>query len=320
MANARIHENKTTSDSGELATIPANSENVPKNAIILINPKKIPTPNKVVKIKRDPSIKFSLTLLGDSLQKITHNTAAMIKLIIGTNTGIGKLLGNPEKSMEDIKLPSYLDFLKDTTIISGLVVTITSLIVYIMVPLEVKVAVFGTGVDAFIFMFTSGMIFAAGVVVLLLGVRMMLAEIVPAFNGIANKLVPNSVPALDIPLVFPYGPNSLLVSFIISIFVSLIAMFSLNMTGWFAYALIPMTIACYFDVAPGAIFANLYGGRKAVIVHSVVSGVLMMVLVGLAIPLVGNTMGSFVQTFGANEFSVMAFIGDAIAKFFALFA
>lgn len=33
---------------------------------------------------------------------------------------------------------------------------------------------------------------------------MMLAEIVPAFRGIATKLAPGSVPAMDIPLIFPY--------------------------------------------------------------------------------------------------------------------
>lgn len=31
---------------------------------------------------------------------------------------------------------------------------------------------------------------------------MMLAEIVPAFRGIATKLAPGSVPAMDIPLIF----------------------------------------------------------------------------------------------------------------------
>ena len=75
--------------------------------------------------------------------------------------------------------------------------------------------------------------FAAGVYIILQGVRMVIAEIVPAFKGISDKLVPNARPALDCPVVFPYAPNAVLVGFLSSFAAGLIGMFMLyllNMT------------------------------------------------------------------------------------------
>jgi len=46
-----------------------------------------------------------------------------------------------------------------------------------------------------------------GITVLLVGVRMLIAEIVPAFRGIALKVVPDAVPALDCPVVFDFAPD-----------------------------------------------------------------------------------------------------------------
>ena len=51
---------------------------------------------------------------------------------------------------------------------------------------------------------TSGLSFAGGVYIILSGVRLIVGEIVPAFRGIAMKLVPNAIPALDCPVLFPY--------------------------------------------------------------------------------------------------------------------
>lgn len=45
---------------------------------------------------------------------------------------------------------------------------------------------------------------------------MVIAEIVPAFKGIADKLVKDAKPALDCPTVFPFAPNAVIVGFLAS--------------------------------------------------------------------------------------------------------
>ena len=56
--------------------------------------------------------------------------------------------------------------------------------------------------------------FAAGIAVILVGVRLFVGEIIPSFKGIADKLVPNAIPALDCPVLFTYSPNSVILGFV----------------------------------------------------------------------------------------------------------
>ena len=57
------------------------------------------------------------------------------------------------------------------------------------------------------------MTFVAGVLVLLQGVRMFLGEIIPAFKGISEKLIPGARPALDVPIFYASGPVATTVRF-----------------------------------------------------------------------------------------------------------
>lgn len=58
------------------------------------------------------------------------------------------------------------------------------------------------GQNPFIFAIKSGLTFAVGVAIVYAGVRMILADLIPAFQGIANKLIPNAIPAVDCAVFF----------------------------------------------------------------------------------------------------------------------
>jgi len=241
---------------------------------------------------------------------IAHTAAPFLLL----GDFIGGLVGDKSKSTEDLKLPSYLDFLKDTNVVTGIIVWIVYMVVGMLINPELRATIYGT--NLFVFSLIQGVTFAAGMVVVLQGARMFLNEIIPAFNGIATKLVPGAIPGLDIPMIFPYGPNALVLGFIISMVTSIATIFLLGSMGLLTIALVPLTIACYFDVAPAAIFANARGGRTAAIITSVVGGVILMVVAAVTIPMIANTAGDFLQAYGGNEFSVWTAISSLVSSIF----
>ena len=59
--------------------------------------------------------------------------------------------------------------------------------------------------------FMQSIQFVAGVFVLSQRRALLLNELVPAFRGIAMRIVPDAKPALDCPVLFPYAPNAVIV-------------------------------------------------------------------------------------------------------------
>lgn len=230
---------------------------------------------------------------------------------------IGKLVGQKDKNIENLNLPKSLSFFRDTNITAAIVMFIVYIIVGLFIGKESRIAIYGSE-PLITYSLIQGITFAAGMIILLTGVRMILGEIIPSFKGIADKLAKGSIPALDIPMIFPYGPNALLIGFIIALITSIGTLFLLGASGVLTFALIPLVVACYFDVAPGAIFANARGGWPAAIITSALGGIILMVLAAISLNLVSGTVGNFIQTYGGNEFSIWVIIGDLVGKLFSI--
>ncbi|WP_346971635.1 PTS ascorbate transporter subunit IIC [Clostridium perfringens] len=230
---------------------------------------------------------------------------------------IGKLVGQKDKNIENLNLPKSLSFFRDTNITAAIVMFIVYIIVGLFIGKESRIAIYGSE-PLITYSLIQGITFAAGMIILLTGVRMILGEIIPSFKGIADKLAKGSIPALDIPMIFPYGPNALLIGFIIALITSIGTLFLLGASGVLTFALIPLVVACYFDVAPGAIFANARGGWPAAIITSALGGIILMVLAAISLNLVSGTVGNFIQTYGGNEFSIWVIIGDLLGKLFSI--
>ncbi len=175
---------------------------------------------------------------------------------------VAGLVGDKSKSCEDFKLPKSLGFLREVSITGSIAISLVYIIMYFVVSANglSPAEVFGYGGSFFSYWFTHSVYFGVGVTVMLQGVRMLIAEIVPAFKGVAEKLVPGAIPALDCPVIFGYGPNSLLIGFIVAVITSTITI--LLTRGMFPTVIIPLIFTCFFENGCAAIIANAKGGVR----------------------------------------------------------
>ncbi|MBB3905979.1 PTS ascorbate transporter subunit IIC [Anoxybacteroides rupiense] len=227
---------------------------------------------------------------------------------------IGKRFGNKARSTEDLRVPRSLSFLRDTSVAMSLTMTILFLIVVPLAGKEFVETQLSGGVNFLVFSLMQGITFAAGVYVVLAGVRMLIAEIVPAFKGIADKVVNNAKPALDCPTVFPYAPNAVIIGFLSSFVAGMISMLILPAVG--LKVIVPGLIPHFFTGAAAGVFGNATGGRRGAILGAFVNGLLISFLPALLLPVLGS-LGFENTTFGDSDFGIVGILLSYLIKWFS---
>lgn len=224
---------------------------------------------------------------------------------------VGKVVGKGSRSTEEIKFPKGLGFLRD----SSVTISLTMVILYVIIalfagPSYVEAELSG-GTHYIVFSIIQGVTFAAGVFVILSGVRLVLAEIVPAFKGISTKLVPNSKPALDCPIVFPYAPNAVLIGFFCSFLGGIVGMVILGFAG--AVIILPGVVPHFFTGATAGVFGNATGGVRGATIGSFANGLLITFLPVFLMPVLGD-LGFASTTFSDTDFAASGILLGNIAN------
>ena len=252
---------------------------------------------------------------GDDSFTLGHPTT-ILSLIAGY---LGKAVGNKEKSTEELKLSKSWGFLREVSITGSIIIALTYIVMMFVMMANglVPAEVWGVDGSMFTFIFTQSIMFGVGVTVMLLGVRMLISEIVPAFQGIAQKLIPGAIPALDCPLLFPYAPNALIIGFIVGIIASTLTIIITAPLGIFPIIVIPLVFTCFFEVGTAAIIGNGTGGIRGCIIGSAVAGIVMVFLVGLGAYFFTGTINGWMLVFGGNDFSLWGIIMGAVSRIFA---
>ncbi|MDO5627033.1 MAG: PTS ascorbate transporter subunit IIC [Mobilicoccus sp.] len=249
-------------------------------------------------------------ITGDDSIAIGHfGTAGYIAAGVAGRVVGGK---GTSPSTEDVKVPESLRFLRDSMVATAL----SMVLMYVLIALafllragsETAFTAFAdgaTGVGNYLMQsVTQGLQFGIAVAVILFGVRTILGELVPAFQGIAAKVVPGAIPALDCPIVFPYAQNAVLIGFIASFTGGLFAL--LTLAAWLGPALglaliLPGLVPHFFTGGAAGVYGNATGGRRGAIAGGFVNGLIITYLPALLMQVMGE-YGAENTTFGDADF------------------
>lgn len=233
---------------------------------------------------------------------------------------IGKLFGRDDHTTttEDIKFPQGLSFLRENTISIALAMFLCYIVVagvaVFTVP-EAAAEIF-LGDNWILYSIIKSITFSAGIYIVLAGVRMLINEVVPAFKGISEKLVPNAKPALDCPTVFPFAPNAVLIGFLCSFVGGIAALAVLALMGQAGVAvaiILPGAVLHFFCGATAGVCGNATGGLKGCIVGAFVHGVVATFLAAGLYPILGS-MGFANTTFSDTDFTLVGIVFGNLVK------
>ncbi|MGV3346480.1 PTS ascorbate transporter subunit IIC [Enterobacteriaceae bacterium LUAb1] len=225
---------------------------------------------------------------------------------------VGKIAGKGSPSVEELKVPKGLNFLRDSSVAISLTMTALFIILVLSAGKSFTESLSG-GQQYIVFAIIQAITFAAGVYIILAGVRMVIAEIVPAFKGIADKLVKDAKPALDCPTVFPFAPNAVIIGFLCSFLAGLISMFLCPLFN--LSVIVPGLVPHFFCGATAGVYGNITGGRRGAVIGSFAQGLLISFLPAILLPVLGD-LGFVSTTFGDADFGVIGIILGKIITFF----
>ncbi|CAI0748800.1 Ascorbate-specific PTS system EIIC component [Serratia fonticola] len=225
---------------------------------------------------------------------------------------LGSKVGKNSRSTEEMNLPKNLSFLRDSSISISMTMIVIYLILAICAGQDYVESQLSGGQNYLVYSIIQAITFAAGVFIILQGVRLILAEIVPAFTGFSEKLVPNARPALDCPVVYPYAPNAVLIGFLFSFLGGLVGLFLLGQMKM--VLILPGVVPHFFTGATAGVFGNATGGRRGAMLGAFANGLLITFLPVLLLPVLG-ALGFANTTFSDTDFGVVGIVLGNMARF-----
>ncbi|SFO93521.1 PTS ascorbate transporter subunit IIC [Salibacterium halotolerans] len=252
--------------------------------------------------------KYVWAVTEDDSFLIGHPTG-ILSIISGE---VAKRVGNKENSTENINVPKSLSFFREISVTGAIVIVAMYLVVAVIIP-----DILADGQNAIILGVNQGLTFGAGLLIMLYGVRLLINQIIPAFQGISEKLIPGSKPAFDVPILFNFRPNAVIIGFLIAMSTSTVLIVIANSFNVFGVVLIPLVVTSFFEMGGAAVVGEGQGGIKGAVAGTIVSAFVMVLLVSISASIYSGTIQNWILVFGGNDLSLFGTIAKWIADLFA---
>jgi PTS system ascorbate-specific IIC component len=249
--------------------------------------------------------KYVWAVTEDKTFTLGHPTG-ILSLISGF---VASKIGNKAKSTESLNVPASLSFFREASIVGAIVIFAMVLIVSFLIPSSIP-----EGQSSLMASINQGLRFGAGLIIMLTGVRLLISQIVPAFKGISDKLVPNAIPAFDCPVIFNYRPNAVIIGFIVAMITSTVLIIIFNSLNLFGIMLIPLVITSFFECGSAAVIGEGQGGIKGCIIGTFCASAVMVIILGFSALIYSNTIQNWMLIFGGNDFSLFGPIASIVER------
>lgn len=188
-------------------------------------------------------------------------------------------IGNPEKNLENIKLPGWLHIFNDSVVSSSIIMVLFFGVIMSILGEDYMRQLdknFADTVSFPIYILSKSLLFAVYLHILREGVRMFVAEMTESFHGISSKLLPGVMPGVDCAATYGFTtPNTILWGFILGAVGQFIAIAGLLIFKS-PIMIIPGFVPLFFDNATIAVYANKRGGIRAATLLPLFTGIIQV--------------------------------------------
>ena len=192
---------------------------------------------------------------------------------------IAKKIGDPKKNLDTLKLPGFLSIFNENVVATGVLMTIFFGAIITVLGPDLMHSIdksFSEKQNFVFYIIEKSFYFAVYLTILQLGVRMFVSELTNSFQGISEKLLPGSLPAVDCAATYGFGhPNAVTIGFLfgaVGQFIAIIGLIVFNSPILIISGFVPL----FFDNATFAVFANRLGGIRAAAIIPFISGIIQV--------------------------------------------